>query len=238
VLGLVLSCAAAQAQEAGSAPSGRGNTRGTHTTVRVEAEATETAAADRAVVTLGVRTEDPRPARAAGTSARTLEAVLSALRRELGEAAQIETSGYTLEPRYRAPQDTGEPELTGYVARNTVEVTLSELPQVGRAIDAALGAGANDVHGVAWTLRDDQPVRVRALRRAVERARAEAQAVAAELGMSLVRVVSVEEQAREGPRPLLARAAMDAAAIGATPVEPGTLDVRASVTLTAELAPR
>jgi uncharacterized protein YggE len=130
------------------------------------------------------------------------------------------------------------PEPSGYVVLDTVSVTLTDLGQVGRVIDTALAAGANQPEGLAWTLGDDHAVRLRALRRAVAAARAKVQAVADELGMRRARVVSVAEGAGEGgPRPMMLERSVAAADV-ATPTEPARLTFRSYVTLTAELAAR
>ena len=106
-------------------------------------------------------------------------------------------------------------------------------------IDAATQAGANHVQGIQFTLRDQDAVRAEALREAVLRARAEADVLAAALGLKVLRVLSVEENS---PRVVPVRVfdgaprAM-ATAAPATPVEAGTLDVTADVTLSVEAGP-
>jgi uncharacterized protein YggE len=209
------------------------------TTVRVEAEGSESAAPDRAVIDVGVRSEGRDAAAAAARNASTLDAVLAALRPVVGPDGSLETSGYSVQPRWESPPPSaGEPRASGYVVRNTVRATVADLGRVSRVIDAALAAGANESYGLAWTLGDEQPARRRALRHAVAAAQAKAQAVASELGMRLVRVVAVVE-GPAGPRPLpFERSAVAAAAEVATPVEPARLTFRTTVTLTAELAGR
>jgi len=120
-----------------------------------------------------------------------------------------------------------------------VQVTLDDLEKIGGVIDAAAQAGANHVQGIQFTLRDQDAVRAEALREAATRARAQAEVLAAALGLKVVRVLSAEENS---PRfmpinhPLAGRAAMSSAAV-ATPVEAGTLDVAAEVTLSVEVSP-
>ena len=47
--------------------------------------------------------------------------------------------------------------------RNTVEVTMNDLSLIGRAIDAASQAGANNVQGLRFALQDQEPSRQQAL---------------------------------------------------------------------------
>jgi uncharacterized protein YggE len=83
-------------------------------------------------------------------------------------------------------------------------------------------------------LKDEQAARTQALREAALKARAKADALASALGLKIQRVLFVEESAQSAPIPIYARAAMEAS-VAQTPVEPGTIDVRATVTLTVEV---
>src|SRR5205807_1545823 len=83
----------------------------------------------------------------------------------------------------------------------------------GTVTDSATQAGANHVQGIQFTLRDQDAVRAEALRQAATRARAEADVLAAALGLKVVRVLSVEENS---PRVVPVRAYMGAARALAT----------------------
>jgi uncharacterized protein YggE len=142
-------------------------------------------------------------------------------------------------PNYQYHPNGVEPTITGYTAANVVQVTLDELAKTGSVIDSATQSGANHVQGIQFTLRDQDAVRAQALREAAVRARAQAEVLAGALGLKIVRVLSVEENS---PRimPVRAFAAAPRAAASAevvTPVEAGTLDITAEVTLTVEVAP-
>jgi hypothetical protein len=108
---------------------------------------------------------------------------------------------------------------------------------VGKIIDMATQSSANRIQSLQFTLKDEQAVYIQALREAVAKARAKGEAIASALGLKIVRVLSVEEG---GPvsRPVYAEGMQArAAAPVQTPVEPGTIEVRARVTLTVEIAP-
>ena len=164
--------------------------------------------------------------------------MLAAVRKATG-AAVLKTISYTLNPTYQYHPQGEEPTITGYSALNVVQVTLDDLARIGTVIDSATQAGANHVQGIQFTLRDQDAVRTAALRQAATRARAEADVLAAALGLKVVRVLSVEENS---PRVVPVRAYMGAAralatAAAPTPVEAGTLDVTADVMLTVEVSP-
>lgn len=208
--------------------------------IRVTGDARVSARPDRVQIDLGVQTQAPLSQDAAAANARLLDAVLGAVRKAAGPGAQLRTASYSLSPNYQYHSSGGEPTITGYTALNVVEVTLDELARIGDVIDAASRAGANRVQGIQWTLRDQDAVRAEALRTAATRAHAEAQVLAEALNLRILRVLTVEESSPQIVPVRVHMAAARAAVSGAevpTPVEAGTLDVSASVTLTVEVGP-
>jgi uncharacterized protein len=207
--------------------------------IRVTGDARLSASPDRVAVDIGVLTRAALSHDAASTNARQLDAVLAAVRSVAGPTAQLRTVSYSLSPNYQYHPGGGEPTLTGYTALNVVEVTLDDLTRMGDVIDAATRTGANRVASIQFTLRDQDAVRAAALREAAVRARGEADTLAGALNLKVLRVLSVEESS---PRivPIrhmaVARSAAAAADV-ATPVESGTLDVTAEVTLVVEVGP-
>jgi hypothetical protein len=102
--------------------------------------------------------------------------------------------------------------------------------------DAGAAAGANNVRGLDFLLKDEAPVNAQALREAARKARASAEAVAAALGLKVVRVLSAEEGEPQVIRPMRMMA-MAPGASGATPIESGNIQIQSTVTLTVEVAP-
>ena len=203
--------------------------------IHTTGEATITAQPDQAQIDLGVVTQANSSQAAAEQNARKLEAALSRLRQLLGPAADIKTISYALQPNYRYPKEGGDPQITGYTATNIVRVTLDDLTRVGSAIDVAAQAGANRVQNLRFMLRRADVVHAQALREAATRARMKADALASALGLKIVRTLSVTETS-PGVVPLrdATFARVEAAA---TPIEPGTIEVRATVSLRVEISP-
>ena len=208
------------------------------TVVRVTGEATVSVAPDEALIDLGVMTENMNAELAAQENATKLDSVLGALRKGFGDSVQVKTLNYSLMPKYSYPQGGGQRELDGYTATNVVRVTTAKLDQVGRIVDAATSAGANNVQQLKFQLRDEEPTRAAALRDATLSARSKAEAIAQALGLKIVSVVSVEEDGVSAapiePRMMMMSARKSSAP---TPVEPGDMDVRASLTLSVEAGP-
>jgi len=212
--------------------------RGPRPFIRTTGEATVTAKPDRAMIQIGVTTQAQNAQAAGAQNAARLEQVLRQLKSAAGPAAEIKTVSYSLEPDYRYPKPGGQPELAGYTARNVVQVTTPDLEAAGKIIDAATQSGANNIERLVFTLKDDQAARGEALRQATAKARANADAIAAALGVKITRVLSAEGGGA-GPRPVefgMPRMAT-AASMTATPVAPGTIEIHDTVTLTVEIAP-
>lgn len=201
-------------------------------------------APDEAVVRLGVFAQETTARAAQDQVNRTAGAILEAIRRLGIPAERIQTSELNLGPVYGQEQPergvVREPKIVGYQASNVVSIQVQELDKVGPVIDAGLGAGANRLDGVIFGLRDDRQARSEALTRAVEEARAKADALARALKVRLVRILEVAEggiSVSPPPYQKVGRMAMESMAMADTPVSAGQVGVSASVTVRWEIAP-
>jgi uncharacterized protein YggE len=190
----------------------------------------DTAALNIAVVTQGKRALDAQQ-----DNATKSDAVVRALKAAVGAGAEVKTSGYSLQP-IRVYKEGQPPLITGYEARNSVTVILSDLTKVGAVIDAAASSGANDVTGISFTLRKDRPARDQALAEATREAVSKAQVIAQALSGRIIRIVEVQEEGTQRPRPYTDEVMqMRVGAAASTPIEVGTLDITSRVQLIAEI---
>jgi len=204
--------------------------------ITVNGEATISAEPDQAQIDIGVVTQARTAPEASKENAERLSRVLAEVKKLLGKSDEVKTSGYSLAPNYRYPQG-GKPEIVGYTASNTVRIKTNTLDLVGKLIDGAMQSGANNINRLMFTLKDEQAAQLEALRTASAKAKVKAEAVAASLGLKIVKIASITEGERT-IQPIY-RQAMTARAEVAqapTPVEPGTVEVRSTVTLTAEVS--
>ena len=208
-------------------------------TIQVTGEAKVSEAPDRVYIDLGVTTQAAKSQDAAAENAARVSAVIAAVKRAAGATAQLTTTQYSVGPNYHYPRDGGTPTVVGYTVSNVVQVRLDDLHEIGPAIDAATQAGSNNVQNIRFTLRDEQAPRTQALREAALDAERDAQALAGALGLRVVRVAAVSEEGPQArPVPVFAQAVeVTARRTVATPVETGTIDINATVTLTVEVAP-
>lgn len=199
--------------------------------IQAEGQATVSVKPDQATIEIGVVTQASTAAAAGAQNARQTEATLAEIRKLIQSGDELKTTRYSLTPNYRSPRPGDPPAIAGYTATNIVEVTLNDLAQVGKVIDAGLQAGANNIQRLQFGLKNPQAARAQALRAAAVQARANAEAIAAGLGVRIARVVSAEESSAG---PVYARQE-GVAALAATPVEAGTVDVSATVILKVEI---
>jgi uncharacterized protein len=121
--------------------------------------------------------------------------------------------------------------ISGYSASNSVSATIG-VDKAGDLVDAATGAGANNVSGPDLSQSDADRVYRRALAAAVEDAKARAAALAKATGRELAGIKQISE-ADQSAVPYYERAAL--AADSATPVLPGKQKTTATISVTFEL---
>jgi uncharacterized protein YggE len=194
-----------------------------------------TAAPDRAFVSISAESRAKLPKVAQQQNAQAMTAVQDRLKAAGISGDAVRTITLDLQPEF--DYNDGKQTLRGYVARNTVEVRVDEIGKVGEVVDAAVSSGATSVSNIRFDLKDRQAVQQKALAEAVTDARARADALAKAAGLSINRIVRLEDQSEQHvppPRPM-AQFRMAAADAATTPVAAGQLEIRARVVLTVKV---
>jgi len=197
-------------------------------------------APDQAVVRLGIVRQSPNAQTAQEQANAVAQEILTSIRRAGIPEREIQTSRLILSPVYapRTPESRDAPKIVAYNATNSVSVRIDNLSLVGAVIDAGLKAGANQLEGVQFGLRNDLPAREQALKEAVNEARSKAQVMANALNVNLAEVMEATEggvsivPASEGV--VAGRLALAAE----TPVSPGQIQVHANVTIRYRISPK
>jgi uncharacterized protein YggE len=198
-------------------------------------EAVVRRAPDQAFVTVAVESRSKNPREAQRLNAEAMTAVQQRLTAAGVAKDAVRTLGYSIQQEFDYPNGKRTPRE--FVARNALEVRVEPVDKTGDIIDAAVQAGATAISGVRFELKDRAGAEREALRMAVADARGRADAAASGAGRSVDRVLRIEEL-RQGavppPRPMMmSRAAADASV--ETPIEPGTIEIHAQVTLTVSI---
>ena len=212
-------------------------------TLTVTGTGSLTVAPDTAFVTVGMETAGKSLAQAQRQNSAVMQKVMERVRALKIDKERIQTSSFTVTPEYRPlPKRPSEspptpPEIIGYRISNTVTVEVRDLEKVAMVIEEALTAGANHFQGLQWSLRDEQPTRLSALKMAAAKAREKATALSETLNVNLVRLVTVNEVGHV-VRPMayagVSMRAMEPAS-AAPPVSSGEMKVEATVTLIYEI---
>lgn len=184
---------------------------------------------DRATIFFAVETRAATAAAAGAENARRQRAVLDTLRKLGLTDDLLGTAGYQVSPEY-VYEERKSPRVIAYVARNTIRAEVRRLEMLGRYIDGALGAGANQISSLSFATSREDEIRREALAAAVTKARADAEAMARAAGGSLGTLLELTS-GFEYPRPMQQmdgrmKAAMSEAE---TPIVPGDQEVVATV---------
>jgi uncharacterized protein YggE len=192
---------------------------------------------DHATLDLGVTIQAPNAAAAVRQDAQTMTQVLAALKAQGVADRDVRTSGLSVQPQYIFAPNTPR-RLNGYEAANRVTVTVQDPSRLGALVDAAVAAGANDVGGIAFALKDPQAVQDEARLEAVKALAARADLYAKAAGYRVARLVNLTEGQRfvPGPQAQLAEVVVTGVRRGApTPVAAGDITIRVQVSATYEL---
>lgn len=184
---------------------------------------------DVAYVSAGVQSQGATAREAQDKNTTAMNAVLARIK-ALGIAdGDVKTSGISLHPTF--DRDPNKP--TGFMANNSVSVTVREHRRAGEILDAAITAGANQSAGVQFGLLNDAAQRRAAIGDAVTAARQRADALAAAAGLRVTGIVSLIDESGGGAvwpmPPNRAMASEMAAAQADVPIQPGQLTITARV---------
>jgi hypothetical protein len=139
----------------------------------------------------------------------------------------LRTTAFNIAPQRDYKREEPE-QIIGYRVNNTVTATIRAVGNTGMVLQAAVDAGANRSFGLLFGLQDPTPVEQQARMLAVEDARRRAQDLAAAAGVTLGKLLAINE-ASFGGGPVFARAEFDQQQSAAVPVEPGELQIAARV---------
>jgi uncharacterized protein YggE len=196
--------------------------------ITVSGTGTVTSVPNQAEFSLGVQTNGSTAREALAKNSQEMHRVIAALSSAGVEKRDIKTQDVSVSPSY-----ADEGQVSGFSARNSVTVTIRELSKAGDVLDAASNAGANEIYGPTLTRSDQEGQQRKALRSAFADARVKAEALADAAGVRLGSVTAITEGFSGGPEPYFAPVpGARVMADKSPPIEPGTQDAQATVTVT------
>lgn len=181
-----------------------------------------------------------------------INAVTAYLKSAGVDEKDIKTTNYTIYPTYEYQGQVcaadgvsgiycppGKQVQTGYEVRQSTEVKVRDTSHAGDLLAGVGGKGATEVSGLSFTVEDPTAVQAQARGKAIAEAKAKADALAGQLGVTLVRVVSFNENTGGYPMPYAyglggGIAASDAKAV-APEISTGQNKVTSNVSITYEI---
>jgi uncharacterized protein YggE len=198
--------------------------------ITVTGQAAISVAPDTAVIRIGVSSHGKSAREASDANATRMTAVLAAIKDSNIAERDIQTSRLSLQPQYD-PNKGGTANLLGFQVTNQLTVKIHEIGQLPAILDRAIAAGANEMSGIEFIVSEQSKLLDQARDDAIVDAHRKAELYAKAAGGRLGHVVAItEEGAPSPPHPVQAMRA------GAVPVAPGEQTLRATVTVSYDLA--
>lgn len=158
----------------------------------------------------------------------------------------VKTLSYDISPQYSYPSPCppgalcpsygGTPKITGYQVSETVQVTIRDLSKVGALLEGLGTRQVENVSGPAFALDDSSEGYDAARADAIDKAKAQAQLLADQLGVRLGKIVNFSESSSGYPYPVAYGMSAMGSAKAATPNVPaGENTYSASVSITYEI---
>lgn len=203
-------------------------TSGTENVVSVSGIGTMTVKPDIAYINVGVETQDKDASVAQKENATKMSAVMAALKKAGIDEKDIKTVQYSIYDRYDYVENGTD--VKYYTVTNMVQVTVKDIDKVGDVIDAAAGAGSNQVSNIQFGISNEDEVYQEALKLAMSSAKSKATAIMGTFGKTLGTPVRVSESSYYGGVVRMEYSAMADAKMS-TPVSTGELTITANVSV-------
>ncbi|HEU5349341.1 MAG TPA: SIMPL domain-containing protein, partial [Ktedonobacterales bacterium] len=182
---------------------------------------------DRARISAGVRVQASTAQGARDHAASSMTAVINALKSNGAASDDIQTGYVSIEPQY--DYNGGAPRTIGYVASNSVNVTVRNVAAVSKLVDAVTAAGGNSVFvsGVSFSSSDPSAAASQAQQKALADAKNQASHIAHDAGVNLGAPISIQVGGcgNSSPVPYMsAGAGATDKSVASTPIQPGQQD--------------
>lgn len=142
-------------------------------------------------------------------AAKQTNAILDYLKKNGVSERDITTSGYNIYPRYETdarvmtpalyPYPNGKQRLAAYVVTETITVKIRKLENAGKLLAGIGEQGATNISGLSFDFDKRDALAKEARDKAIREARDEAGKLAKSLGVTLVRIISYNENGNYSP---------------------------------------
>jgi uncharacterized protein len=198
----------------------------------VVGEGEVTAQPDTAEVHVGVVTLAASAAEALQANNAAVEKLFKALEARQIPKKDLQTSNFGVSPEYKhGPHGQQVAEIVGYQVQNQLSVKIRQLPALGPILDELVREGANQVHGINFSVADPSRILDSAREKAIADARRKADIYAHAAGIKAGKVVRIDEEGDHAmPRPPMMAYARSA--VASVPVASGERSFHVRVVVT------
>ncbi|NOT39366.1 MAG: SIMPL domain-containing protein [Alphaproteobacteria bacterium] len=189
---------------------------------------------DMATISTGVTSEAVSAKDALAKNNVAMAAVIAALKNAGISEDDIQTSGFSVSPKY--PNYPAAQRIIGYTVSNNVTAHVKTLKNLGPILDTLVQSGSNQIGGISFGIDEPKKVLNEARKKAVADARAKAELYAEAAGVSLGRVVQISESSTiTPPMPMMRMAVETVANDASVPIAAGQQTVSANVSIVYEI---
>src|SRR4051812_18784480 len=185
---------------------------------------------DLAEIEGGVTSEAKTAREASEANNAAMAKVLAALKGAGLAEKDVQTSRLSLQAQYANQNRPGPNVIVGYRASNRVTIRLRDVGKVAGTIDTLVGAGANEIGGISFTVAQASKLLDDARTEAMADARRKAEVYARAAGVTLGAPISIVEDNGGAPQPMSFRKVSAGMAAGA-PVAQGEELLQVSVSV-------
>jgi uncharacterized protein YggE len=161
-------------------------------TITVTGQAEVMVVPDEVVVNLGVESFQLELEGAKAENDRIVSAVIAAVKKAGVSNDNLRTDYLYIQPRYRETSE--ERVLLGYIVRQSIIVIVKEMSTFEDIVSAALEEGANQVHGLEFRTSSLREHKDEARAQALDASKEKAEAMAARLGETIGRALTITEE--------------------------------------------
>lgn len=181
--------------------------------ITVEGEGEAVAVPNIGEFTFSVVEKASTVAAAQDSATKKMNAAIDYLKSQSIDEKDIKTTGYNVNPVYEwqqvvcitTPCPGGKSVLTGYEVRQSVAVKVRDTKKAGDLLTGVGAKGASELSGLSFTVENEDELKKQAREEAISKAKSQADALASQLGVRLVRIVNFNESGMPTPMPYYAR---------------------------------
>ena len=204
--------------------------------ITVTGEGKAYAKPDRAIISLGMRSEAPKSQDAVDKNNKIMNDIIRSVK-DLGvDEKDIKTTSYNLLPLYDYTEKGRI--FKGYSLDQQAQIKIRNFEKISGILDKASSLGANTIGDLQFTVDNPETARAEARAKAIEQAKEKAISIFAQSGLKMGKLINVYDGGFGGcgigcVSPIYGMGGdMEKAVSIAPQIQPGQTEVNATVTLT------